>query len=206
VSASLEQIRAAIGAVMNAVPNIGIVHPYERYAKREPDLATLYFWSADDHPRQLRGWIIRRVATRELDHSTAKTRVEVDWEIRGWMSLVDETQSEIVMDGLVEELRNAFRRDPTLGGLLDAPIVAGQPVGPQLVESQPYMFAGILCHGVRLTLTTAYLQSLAADSAGLDDFEVFHANWDVRPFAGITSIPADDTADATDTVTLETSP
>lgn len=35
------------------------------------------------------------------------------------------------------------------------------------------------------------------------DFTTFHANWDVPPFAGITEIPADDTADATDHITLE---
>jgi phage gp37-like protein len=48
--------------------------------------------------------------------------------------------------------------------------------------------------------------------AQLADFQTFHANWDIKPFGNVDAdddeegrqIPADETADATDHVTLET--
>lgn len=43
------------------------------------------------------------------------------------------------------------------------------------------------------------------DGAGLDDFKTFHANWDIPPHGNVTPpLPADDEAEATDHVTLET--
>ena len=39
---------------------------------------------------------------------------------------------------------------------------------------------------------------------GIGDFTTFHANWDVPAFAELGPLPADDRADATDHVTLET--
>lgn len=44
-----------------------------------------------------------------------------------------------------------------------------------------------------------------ADAADLDDFKTFHSDWDIPPHGNVeTPLPADDTADATDHVTLET--
>lgn len=44
----------------------------------------------------------------------------------------------------------------------------------------------------------------AGFTGAIDDFATFHANWDVPPFAEIPAIPADDQADATDHLQLET--
>lgn len=38
---------------------------------------------------------------------------------------------------------------------------------------------------------------------GLDDFTTFHADWDMPPLAAITELPAEDQADASDTLTME---
>lgn len=44
------------------------------------------------------------------------------------------------------------------------------------------------------------------DTSTIDDFETFHGNWDIPPHGNVTPpLPADETADATDTVTLPTS-
>jgi hypothetical protein len=42
------------------------------------------------------------------------------------------------------------------------------------------------------------------EPATLDSFETFNANWDIPAFDNVsTDLPADDTADATDKITLE---
>lgn len=183
MSASLATMRAAIRARMLTVAGIGVVHDYERYASREKDFADLYMHAPDGEQKRLLGWHIRRVATREFAYSSLQNRVEVDFVIRGWMAIEDARQTEILMDGLVEQLRTAVRRDPSFGGIFDAPIPDGQPFGLQLVESQPYMLGGVLCHGVRLAFTGNLLLSVEDDPAEWNDFARLDAKWPTPPTA-----------------------
>lgn len=54
-------------------------------------------------------------------------------------------------------------------------------------------------------LNTTFDLEFALDESGLADFATFHADWDVPPHGNVpTELPAS-TADASDTVTLETS-
>lgn len=56
-----------------------------------------------------------------------------------------------------------------------------------------------------LNITTTFEIEGGVDPATLADFKTFHANWDLPPHADIeTPLPADDEADATDHITLET--
>lgn len=201
-TATLEGIRAAIGAIIKAVPEIGVVHPYERYSVQQSAHARHFMWQPPGRaPAEMRGWFIRRVATRELDDTSTRSQIQIDWQIRGFMAVQDAIASEIIFDNLVEQLRDAFRADLTLGGLLDAELPVGAPLGPQLMESAPYMLAGVLCHGARLDWTTRFNRSLAADAPSTGEFRIFHANWDVPPLGNVVPpTPADATADATDHV------
>lgn len=201
---NLETIRAAIGATMKRVPAIGIVQPYERYAKAESDFRAFY-QVGEEKARQIRGWLIRRGATRQTAFLSTQVRVEHDWKIRGFLGVQDDKASEIVMDDLVEKLVREFRLDLTLGGTVEARFDTDQPVGLQLAESGPVMFAGVLCHGVSLDLTTRHYESAipAEEAPGL--FKIFHANWDIPEFGNVQPpLPADATADATDHVEMET--
>lgn len=203
---TLEALRVIIRDRMQQVPNIGAVHPYERYAATESALKALYLTQIDGRA-SLRAWFIRRVTTRETVFSSLRNRVEIDWQLRGFLALEDAMATEIVMDQLVEQLRWVWRRDPTLGGVLDVPVTVGQPIGLQLVESAPYMFAGVLCHGVRLNFTGALFASTEDEPESWGDFRTFHANWDVPVYSDIEPpLPADAASDATDHVTLETDP
>jgi hypothetical protein len=203
-AATPEIIRAAIGTIMKAVPSIGIVHPYERYAADNAGFAKLYMW----HPGgsaapELRGWFIRRGAVRQLADTSTQDVVRIDWQIRGYMAIQDAKASELTLDLLCEAVRNRFLASVTLGGLLDDEVTPPAPIGPQLVESIPVMFAGVLCHAVRFDWTTAYNtpigSTVPADDPSIGEFRILHANWDVSPFGNVPPPPpADATADATD--------
>jgi hypothetical protein len=146
-----EAIREAIAARLEAVPDIGIVHRYERYANQAGALAKHYQWQ-----NQLRGWFVRRVAVAETPTSQlGGTRIEdTTWMIRGYMALSDEAQSELVFDGLIEALRDAFRDDDTLGGTVASCWVRNGPAGVQMDDAGPVLFGGVLCHSARLRLVT----------------------------------------------------
>lgn len=138
-------IRRAIAEKMRTVAGVGVVHEYERYAKTERDFRALY-----GNNDVLLGWHIRRVSRRE---KLGFNEVECGWEIRGFRSLSDADASELAFDDLVDAVLDAFRDDVRLGGVLLTPRDDADAV-PTLQDSGPVMFCGVLCHSVRLKLTT----------------------------------------------------
>lgn len=210
MSATLETIRAAIGAHLLAVPDIGVVHPYERYARTEKSMAELFMWQPSGvpaPPRELRGWFVRRTGEGYFADTSTSDEVRIDWQIRGFMALRDDGATELLFDHLVNAVRNRFLSDVTLGGLLDAVVARGEALGPQLVESGPYMFCGVLCHGARLAWTTKFRVTGAPiadpEALRLGEFRTLHANWDVPPFVSPPpALPADAVAEATDHITV----
>lgn len=147
-----ETTRAAIVAVMRAVPEIGVVHPYERYIKDTAGMRRLYTVQISGGD-QLRGWFVRRLAARTTRNGTGRAVVQTSWHIRGFLALADADESEIVFDGLIDAARSAIYADPTLGGAVQNTFF-DKEVGAQLQASGPVMFAGVLCHSADLVLTT----------------------------------------------------
>ena len=194
---SLEIVRTAIVSLMQAVPGIGKVHAYERYAVQQRDFRDLYTTDG-----RLLGWHIRRVSSAERAVDTTQTEVVHRWRIQGVCGLEDGAATEIAFDTLIENLRAAFRATPTLGGLV-TDMTDGDLAGLQLDDSGAAMFAGVLVHQARLTLQTK-LHLPIADGA-LDDFLTFHADWDLPPFDQVPPLPVTD-PDAADTVTLPGDP
>lgn len=149
---TIAQVRAAIVGVMSGVAGIGRVHGYERYAKREAAFKDLFASGG-----QIRGWVVRRVATAEDSPAVGRYTITHRWQVRGYMSLDDEAASETAFDDLLEAVRDAFRADETLGGVV-ASINVGEVAGLQVDDSGPVMFAGVLCHAVRCTLLTRHYE------------------------------------------------
>lgn len=66
-------------------------------------------------------------------------------------------------------------------------------------SSQPDMAS---IYGVQFE--TTYTTDNIDKTVSLDDFTTFHSDWDIPAFGNVdTELPASDTADATDTITLE---
>lgn len=151
---TLAQIRAAIAAKLRAVTDIGQVHDWERYAAQQGDFRGLYTTEIGG-VKQVRGWHLRRIATSETSPAVGRNVVTHEWEIRGFCALDDARQTETVFDTLIEAVRDAFRLDETLGGVV-ASTVTEEIAGAQVEESLPVLFAGVLCHSVRLRLATRH--------------------------------------------------
>lgn len=150
------EIRTAIVTEMQAVVGIGLVHDYERYAAREGDFRTLYLYDLGAGEKQIRGWYVRRrstVQTREVMGSHEDVH---QWLIRGFMAIDDAAASEKTFDDLIEAVRERFRVNNSLGGLISS-IYSPEGKGVELAESQPVLFAGVLCHSARLHLSTYHL-------------------------------------------------
>lgn len=135
---------------MNTVTDIGQVHDYERYSKRESVLKKHYLYND-----QLRGWFVRRLGWTESNQEGGLRTIKTRWLIRGYLALSDEGESEKQFDALLDELADAFRADDTLNGAVSTTWVGNQ-AGLQNEDQGPVLFASVLCHAARLTLTTEH--------------------------------------------------
>lgn len=156
---TLADIRAAIVAKFNTVPNIGEVHGYERYAKSEADFRSLYVATIAGQPL-IRGWYVRRLATREVSAIVGVSMRVTTWRIVGYHGLDDATESETVFDDLIEAACDAFRVDPTLGGVVAdlCDLTSGaedKPQGLQVEDFAQVLLSQKLCHRAQLALTTS---------------------------------------------------
>lgn len=150
--------RVALTALFGAVPDVGVVHGYEPYAKTQSEFQAAYIWTAPDTTRQLRGWHLRRTATRERALGVGRTLNTHTWRLTGYMALDDNGATEPVFDELVEALRRAYRLDPVLGGA--SLLGPADGAGIDVTDSKPVVFCGVLCHSATLQFTThAYLDS-----------------------------------------------
>lgn len=149
-------IRSALLALVLAVPGIGVAHAYERYTREEGKFRELFTYKAAGVPTQVRGWWLRRASTEERTLGIGRTLAIHTWQIRGYMSLNDEDASELAFHELVELLRDAWRADPTLGGVCEqSPLQdGGNTDGVQVLDMAPVLFCGVLCHSAALELKT----------------------------------------------------
>lgn len=144
-------IRDWLVAQLNTVPNIGTVHSYQRYAAREKELADLYH-----HNGRMHGWFVRRVSVAEKTLAAGINSEQTIWQVRGYLAINDATASELEFDDLLDAIRSVFKtdgfdpwRDMTIGSPISL-VYTEQPIKEQLgfavLDSQPVLFAGVLCH------------------------------------------------------------
>lgn len=174
MTTELSTIRNAIAATISAVPSVGVVHKFERYAAKSNDFKALFVGESG----QLLGWTIRRIRTEESEYDSLTNRVIHHWRIVVAMGLEDSKESEIAFDDLIEAVREAFRLDETLGGVVET-MVFDNLAGLQLEDSGPAMFGGTLVHSARLALATrGYIEKTEEVE---DDFETGGVTWDLGP-------------------------
>jgi hypothetical protein len=146
---NIREIRVAIETVMAMVPDIGNVYIYERYAKRSSDFKAFY-----EYQGQIRGWYIRRLRKSSFSSTLGLYDEVYHWTIRGFMSVSDNNESELVFDDLIEAIQILFRAHDTLNGTVRTCITAQDEAGIQVVKNGHVMLSGVLCHEAQLSLKT----------------------------------------------------
>ena len=149
-SPTLQQIRTAIAARISGVAGTGQVYDRERYASDMGALKALYLSDGT-----IKGWFIRRRATDENYDAIGRSTVVHRWDVRAYQAFDDPNSSEIAFDNMIESVRDAFRVDDGLGGVIATVIVDGV-IGLQVADAGPVLFGGVLCHGARCALATEH--------------------------------------------------
>jgi hypothetical protein len=166
-------IRNAIVAKLKAITGIGQVQSFERYANQQSKLKNFY----QDEDRIL-GWVLRRNGFKKTAIADAIYSIRNQWELRGYMSLRDEKQTELAFDALVDLVQLSLTNDPTFGA------IASWPENYEMKATlEPVMFCGVLCHSVTITFDSQHEETATIESA-LNDFLTFNGQYDIEPMEG----------------------
>ena len=158
--APADAVRAWIVETLEGVEGFGRVHCHERAAARDAALRALY---QPPGGGPLAGGFVRRVSRVDERAGGARVwRVAARWRVQAWRAFADAggaAASERVLDAALDRAAAAFRgafRDAERRGLLARADTGG---GLRIDAAAPALFAGVLCHGARLSLTTTHYET-----------------------------------------------
>jgi hypothetical protein len=146
--------RAALLAMLLAVPSIGRVHESVRYVREESRFRADYEWAPEGGLAHLRGWHIGSCTTARRTLGLGRVLLRHTWPIRGYLVFNLEHRSQLVMDDLCEAIGAAHETDRTLGGVSTAEELGSDADGVQKLEAGEVLFCGVLCHSALLQLET----------------------------------------------------
>jgi len=164
-------IRDAIVDKVTAISGIGKVHGYERYTAQQTKLKELF-----ESNNRILGWVARRASFRKTQLGDAVFMLRSNWELHGYMSLDDASQTEIIFDALVDLVQATLSNDPTFGGI-------GNYVPDYEIKAEldPVMFCGVLCHSVKINFDSLHEETSSIDQL-LNDFLTLNSQYDIPAF------------------------
>lgn len=145
----LSEIRAEYKTILSTVPDIGVVHDYERWSA---DWAKFLEQFKDPATGKIRGWTITRERSPEVFGAGSSYERGHVMVLRGYMGLHDVEASEKVFQDLIETVCDTFRPKTTLNGKVQQ---VEAPLQVDVVEAR--MLGSVLCHycELRQTVTEA---------------------------------------------------
>lgn len=150
MAATEVEIRAAIKALVEGVPDIGEVYDYERWAPRWPEYLELFKTSVGGVD-QIRGWTIaceRMMSVWEAYQFHRKTYYYV---IRGYLGLDDSEATEKTAFALALAVVGELEQYPRLNGTLTNGVFADDE-WPRIEVFEARMFGDVLCHYAEIRL------------------------------------------------------
>jgi hypothetical protein len=139
-------IVADIKGKLEAIEGIGLVHDYERQSKTLQEFIMLFSREVGAGQKQILGWEITRTSVAE--YQAGAVLCPNLMVVKGYMGLSDATGSSKVFQGLVNKVRDAFRKadaaDPTAPFLYQNQASNLSPVQVPVINDR--MFGAYLCH------------------------------------------------------------
>jgi len=151
----LTTIRAQIKTLLESVPNVGMVHDYERWTN-DPATVISFFQSVTNGP--LNGWVFKHVRIEEFALTNEENLRIYTFQFRGIYSVVDANATEKTFSDVIETIVAAFRKisNDTLNGTAETlrPEQGGLSgrAGLQVDRLDFLKLAGVICHYAELSL------------------------------------------------------
>jgi hypothetical protein len=146
-------IHQAITNELQAIPNIGMVYPYEPFHRQAQDLTAKYTWNG-----KIRGWGVVRQRLVEVPGSLGtlgnfKNVELIDWQIYGFWEVTDGGQSGQTFQDMLDLIREKFRNNRDLG-IPGLTTITEERAGIEILTTGLANFAGAVVHATTLELTT----------------------------------------------------
>jgi len=135
--------RQNVFEIVSAVPNVGVVHDYERWAADWNKFIELF---RDPATSTIRGWEICRTAMPSETISNIEESRTHGFVVKGYMGVNDSAATEKTFNGLIDAICNAFKGNHTLFGTCTD---AG-PMSAEVIDTR--MFGAVLCHYAELKI------------------------------------------------------
>lgn len=151
---SLADIRTAVVAAIEAVPNVGVVSDYEPYCQREEEFRTFFKSPTLGY---VLGWTVSRTDTGEAWAGDRDNRVAHTIMVRGYRSLAEHGATEREFQDLIEAVRDEMRKGQRtlFGGVC-------RWVGPPNVRTvEARQFSDCLVHYTEIAQECADLLQIA---------------------------------------------
>ncbi|MEA5113019.1 MAG: hypothetical protein VB050_03245 [Geobacteraceae bacterium] len=133
--------RQKVFEIISAVPNVGVVHDYERWAADWNKFIELF---RDSVSGTIRGWEICRANMLSEKISNIEENRAHGFVVKGYLAVNDALATEKIFNGLIDAICNAFKGNHTLGRICTD---AG-PVSAEVIDTR--MFGAVLCHYAEL--------------------------------------------------------
>ncbi|PKN46762.1 MAG: hypothetical protein CVU59_05030 [Deltaproteobacteria bacterium HGW-Deltaproteobacteria-17] len=135
-------IRQKIFETLSAVPNVGKVHDFERWAVDWGKFIEFFKHSSG----RILGWEICRAGMQSEKIDVIEEDRTHGFVIKGYMAVKDADATEKLFNAHIEAICDAFKGNHTLGGVcLDA-----GPVQVEVIDTR--MFGSVLCHYAELKI------------------------------------------------------
>lgn len=136
-------IRQKIFETLSAVPNVGKVHDYERWAVDWGKFIEFFKHTAAG---RIQGWEICRTGMPSEKISNIEESRTHHFVVKGYMAVNDAQATEKTFNGIIEAICDEFKGNHTLDGTcLDA-----GPVSAEVIDTRS--FGSVLCHYAELKI------------------------------------------------------
>lgn len=143
---SVAGIRTQVKTILEAIPDIGRVHDYDRWEIDWDEFLTL-FKATVGGTDQIRGWTVHVQSDGSSYPGTNNVgQFEHLFLLRGYLGLQDSSATEKTFDDLVEAVQQAFMGNYTLNGS------AMNTDPPQIVLKEVRQLSDVLVHYAEIQL------------------------------------------------------
>jgi hypothetical protein len=153
---SYSAIVTDIKAKLTEIADIGLVHTYSRWSNDMNKFLALFSRDLGNGKKEIRGWEMTRVAAPEKKDGNTFLRIH-RIKLSGYMGLQDAEGTELIFQGLVEEISDKFRTAEPADGdaapwwYMDGPNSRNSCVQVETIDSR--MYGAVLCHHADIYIT-----------------------------------------------------
>jgi len=160
IGSTYSRLIAAIRERVESVPDVGMVHAYQRFSQQMPDYLD-HFMVTVDGVDQIRGWVVTLAADAPISAELVlpdKLQRTYQFEIYGVMGLSDETETEVQFLDLVEAIMDAVEGRADLGTVGTYNV---EPISMRVYQIR--MFGNVLCHYCEIMVPVAFDRGVTYD-------------------------------------------